>query len=144
MRFTMKDLEEAIGFYSSKASDYCHQLAIAGIVIVWAIYSQFEKFNQCHLKILLIAALLLFLISIFISLVHYLHLAAISDKYYHKKESEFEKKGITDIVTLRKELVEEPPRLESNSWFYFKLKSTMLFAGYLAIILFVLINWVLL
>lgn len=144
MRFTMKDIEEAIGFYSSKASDYCHQLGIAGIVIIWAIYSQYQQFNQCQFKILMLVALFLFVMSIFLSLVHYFHLALITDRYYHQKETYFSKKGINNIVDLREKLVEEPPHLESKSWFYFKLKAIVLLIGYLAIFSFTIVNMIIL
>ena len=136
IKVTMQDLEDMVNYYSSKASEYCHQLGIAGVVIVWVLNNYATEHQIADIR-LLRWAFLLFIISITISLLHYMVLAIMSDRYYHKKEDNIPVKSITE---LRKELVEDSKPIEYLSWTFFGLKFATLLTGYFAIIYFVYVN----
>jgi len=136
MKITVKDIEEMVGHYSSKASEYCHQIGMAGIVIIWILYSENVSF-----KFLLGLALLLFITTITISLIHNAIIAIRADNYFHKQAKELkDAKDIDDLKSLREELVEEDQYIEKKSWAFFKSKMTTLVVAYLLIIANVAIN----
>lgn len=139
MKITMKDLEENVGFYSSKASDYCHQLAIAGVVIIWVLYTTHYS-KTINGKWLLISAFLIFILTITISIIHYFNLALMADKDFHRNEKVINPKKDKSLADIRKKEVLENPKLELRSWIYFKLKLTVLVLAYALTLLFVVLN----
>jgi hypothetical protein len=139
MKTTMKEIEELVRRYSSKASEYCHQLGIAGIGIIWVLNTR-EYQGSCSSRLLLAIAFLLFIITITISLIHYFWLAILADNKYHQNEKELGNRGITDSVTISREVVYGDPRIESYSWLFFKAKFGSLLLAFLITMAFVIIN----
>jgi hypothetical protein len=139
MKIRMEDIEESIGFYSSKASDYCHQLGIAGVVIIWVLHTT-NYSEPTSSKWLTVSAFILFVITITVSLIHYFNLALMADKDFHRNERALNPKNDKSLSEIREEEVLENPKLESRSWLYFKLKMTTLVLAYVLTILFVILN----
>ena len=139
MKTTMKDIEDLVNLYSEKASEYCHQLGIAGIGIIWVLNTR-EYHSPCSSRLLLGIAFLLFVITITVSLIHYFWLATLADRNYHKNEKALNEKNITDIVAIRNEIVEDEPRIETHSWIIFYTKFGALLLAYLITMTFVIIN----
>jgi hypothetical protein len=129
---TIGDIEKLVNIYSSKASEYCHQLGIAGVVIVWVLQNYSTEHSIVDIKSLRIS-FLLFIISITISLLHYAVLAVMSDFYYHKKVKEVPS---DNIVELKEKFVEDSKPIEYLSWIFFVMKLITLLAGYFIIIYF--------
>ncbi|ASB49527.1 hypothetical protein [Alkalitalea saponilacus] len=139
MKLTVKEIEDMVGHYSSKASEYCHQLGMAGIVIIWILYSE-----EVSYKFFLGAALLLLISTITISLIHNTYIAIKADKYFHQKANELKYQNkINDIVSLRQQLVDENHDIEKKSWLFFKSKMATLIIGYLLIIINITVNLIL-
>ncbi len=139
MKVTFEDLEKLIGNYSKRASEYCHQLGIAGIVILWFLFKESGNLGFKHYWLLLIA-LFVFIAVILFSLFHYYSLAIKADKYYHEQEKIKVEDGIMDITTLRKSYLEKNESIENLSWSYFRMKFRALFFGYFIVFLYVIIN----
>ena len=140
MKILMKDLEDAVGFYSSKASDYCHQLGIAGIVMIWALFTyNFKTDPTC--RIVLIIAFIFFICTITFSLIHYFALALLADKNFHKSEKTVNPDNSKTIKEIREIPVEENLKFEKKSWLYFKVKMYGLIIAYALTIIFVGINF---
>lgn len=139
MKTSMKNLQFLINVYSSKASEYCHHLGIAGIVIVWVLSTR-EYHIPCSSRLLLAIGFLLFIITITISLIHYFWLAILADNHYHLNEKEFIKNGIDDSDLISEKHVEEDPRIEIHSWLFFKAKFVSLILAYVSTMAFVIIN----
>ncbi len=144
IRVPMKYVSEVIQRYSRKASEYIHQLGIAGIVIIWALYTLSVDGTDMTYKALLVIALLLFIAGITCSLCHYYTLALKAEKYYHEKEREILAKdidkSISSIDDLHKKKVPKNWQIEKQSWKYFKAKFWAVISGYMLILFYVLIN----
>lgn len=140
MNLQMKDLETLIGNYSKRASEYCHQLGIAGIVILWFLHKEADG-SGYEYKLILLIALIVFISVILFSLSHYFRLAINADDYYHDREEELvESLGINKITELREQFVRKNTRIEKLSWRFFKLKFYTLFFGYGLVVVFILLN----
>jgi hypothetical protein len=139
MKIPMEDLEKLIDHYSSKASEYCHHLGIAGIGIIWVLNTR-DYHAPCTSRLLLAIAFLLFIVTITVSLIHYFSLAKRADNHYHYHAREFEKDGIIDSASLSKKLVDEDPKIESYSWMFFDIKFYTLILAYVLTMTFVVIN----
>lgn len=137
MKMKMKEVDDLVDSYSSKASEYCHQLGMAGIVIIWTLYSVKEKTNISDLSLISIA-FLMFIISLTISLAHYFVLAILSDNFSHKNEKRLKSKGIDSIEKMREEEVEENIWIEKLSHYFFWSKVMCLLSGYVLTIIFIL------
>ena len=137
MKIKMKEVDEMVVSYSSKASEYCHQLGMAGIVIIWTLYSVKEKIDVGNLSLIAVA-FLMFIISLTISLAHYFVLAILSDNFCHKKQKIFQSNGIDSIDKMREEEVEENRWIEILSHFFFWSKVICLLSAYIFTIIFIL------
>lgn len=141
---TMNDVSEIIKRYSQKASEYIHQLGIAGIVIIWALHSFETEEKYMVLNGFLVLALLMFIAGITFSLCHYFTLALKAEKYYHEQEKIILAKDINNEIKTKDELnKKEVPKnwqIEKQSWLYFKAKFWTIISGYALILLYVLTN----
>jgi hypothetical protein len=146
IKVRMSYISDLIAKYSQKASEYIHQLGIAGIVIVWVLYSVDDHKNEMHLRFLLVFALLSFITGITCSLLHYYSLAIKAEKYYHKLEKRIFKvdknESVKTIEELHNVFVPKNKKIEKRSWFFFKTKFWCVIIGYLLILIYVILNLV--
>jgi hypothetical protein len=139
-KITFGDIEDMINYYSGKASEYCHQLGIAGIVIIWVLKSYFKNNGKaCEYGNSLQLALLLFVLTITVSLVHYALIAIIVNHDYNKK-ADLQKEGIS-TKELRDIETEENKFADVLSWIFFYSKLSILVIAYIITIVFVISNF---
>jgi len=136
MKIKVKDVIKMADYYSETASKYNHHLGIAGIVIIWTLH-----LKDLDYRLLLGLALLLFIVTITISLLHYFLLAILAEKHFHKYQKKYyNEKGINELESLENEFAEENNFIEKSSWIFFVLKFIFMFTGYLTIFTFIVLN----
>jgi hypothetical protein len=91
----LSDLKKDKDYFTAKCSDINRQLAFAGIAVIWIFKSQ----NSEGLKIPseLILPILLFVISLFLDLLHYLYGSIVWSSFFRYQEKRHGKLSNVDI-----------------------------------------------
>jgi len=125
LKISLKECEESYYFFSAKSSDVARQLSFAGIAIVW-MFKPGNNLNILMPKNLLIP-ILLFSLSLFFDLLHYIYSTIVWGCFHRKAEKD--KKKLDDELTIH-------PCFFWPSIALFSLKLLFLSTGYFWIFIF--------
>jgi hypothetical protein len=130
-------VREEVYYFSQKASEANQKLAIAGIALIWLFKVTVN--SNIQVSLILFLALISFIASLAVEIIHYSILAPIWSKHYN---NEYRRLSLNsqDLTNIEETEVDEPSEGNLLGWVLFYGKLLLLLIGYLLFFIHVIEN----
>jgi hypothetical protein len=133
----LEKVREEVYYFSQKASEANQKLAIAGIALIWLF--KVTVHHNISFSLILFLALISFIASLAVEIIHYSILAPIWSKHYNNEYKRLSS-NTQDLTNIEESEVDEPSEGNLLGWVLFYGKLLFLLIGYLLFFIHIIKN----